>query len=71
MGGEIGAVTRGHTLERLDVEDAGLRRDADGESCAGSDGSGGERGGLGPVALLVLWRAVIARSGESSLVDLG
>ena len=49
LGGRIGAVARWHTLEDLDVQDAGLGDDADGEAGAGAQGCCSQRGGPGAV----------------------
>ena len=61
----------GHALQDLDVEDGGRGSYADDLAGAGTLGGGGERGGPGAVAFLVLWGAVVAGAGVRGLVDFG
>ena len=61
----------GEALEDFDVEERGLRGDADDAAGPGPSGAGGERGCPGAVALLVLRGAVVAGAGEGGLVDFG
>ena len=60
-----------HALEDFDVEDGGLGSYSDDLAGSWADGSGGEGGGPGAVAGLVLRCAVVAGCGISGLVDLG
>ena len=58
-------------MKDFDVEEGRGGGDADDLSGAGADGSGGERGGPGAVAVLVLRGAVVAGAGVGGLVDFG
>ena len=70
LSGGFAGDAAGHALEDFDVEDGCARGDADDQTGAGTDGGGGERGGPGAVALLVLRGAVVAGAGVGGLVDL-
>ena len=60
-----------HPLEDFDVEDGRGWGDSDDLSGSGTHGCGGEGGGPGAVAFLVLGSAVVAGAGVGGLIDLG
>mgnify|MGYP001544143207 CR=1 FL=1 len=67
---KAGAIKDGwHTLENFDIQNRRLRRNSNGQSSSGADGSCGKRRRPCAVSCLVLRRAIVAGTGISSLID--